>query len=130
MAKSLVHPPGTGTGENIIQGLAENIAQSQHALGIQATGNHGAVHQDGEMIAQAPAVPLPAEIRAGQLRPGKLRFRIEKNPGRQGNATFRPKRIGPDGRQGKGAAQPLQQPFVPATVLTGSPLPPSSTAAD
>ena len=97
MAKSLIHPSSTGPGKKVAQGLAENIAQRQHAVGIQAAGDHGAVHQNGEMVAQTTAVPQPTEFRAGQLRPGKLRLGIEKDPRRQGNAPLRPQRIWPDG---------------------------------
>ena len=107
MPEPLAHSSDAGTGENIVQGLVKDIAKSYDALGIQTAGDDRAVHQNGEMIAQTAAVPLPPEIRCGQLRPGKLRFGIEKNSRCQGDAAFRPKSSDSETRNGKSSGQLL-----------------------
>ena len=58
--KTLAHGVCPVTGENFIQFLAENIAQSDHTVAVQTAGDYRAVTENAKLILQTVAVNIAA----------------------------------------------------------------------
>lgn len=63
---------GTGGGQDCIQLLLEQIAQSQVTLVVQAAGNHGTVAKHTDLIPQTIAENPVRAFLGGQVRPVKF----------------------------------------------------------
>ena len=117
VGEPLDHPGGARSGQNIRQGLPEKIPQGQHAIAIQAAGNHCAVHKDGQMIAQTVTMASSPHFRGQRVRPGELALGVEKDARCKRDAPAGDQVRGMKVGKGKHLAEPREETIIPCPGL-------------
>ena len=69
--KSVVYCLGAGRRQNFVKREVKQIAESKHAVGIQAAGNTAAVNENAYLVAQAVAGEFCSFNVARKIRPFK-----------------------------------------------------------